>query len=81
MRNYIIGVLSGIAGAVLYASTPALAWYYWVLFIFSSILIAFSFDVITGSVQEHQPRAAWMGGLMFGGSGVILQDLVWGLGI
>ncbi len=80
MRNYILGVLSGIAGAVLYFSAPDLTWYYWALFFFSCILIAFSFDVIIGSLREHQSRAAWMGGLMFGGSGAILQGLVWGLG-
>mgnify|MGYP001163572796 CR=1 FL=1 len=81
MRNYVLGVLSGGAGAALYALAPALAWYYWILFVSSCLLIAFSFDVIIGSLQEHQKRAAWMGGLLFGGSGVVLQALVWGLGI
>ena len=81
MRNYILGVLSGTAGAALYSVAPALAWYYWVLFAGSCILIAFSFDVFSGSFKEHQPRAAWMGLLMFGGPGVVLQALVWGMGI
>ncbi|MBT4638528.1 MAG: hypothetical protein HOB38_11335 [Deltaproteobacteria bacterium] len=81
MRNYILGVLSGLAGAALYTLAPALAWYYWLMFVGGCFLIAFSFDVIFGSLQEHQQRAAWMGGLLFGGPGVVLQALVWGLGV
>ncbi len=81
MRNYILGLLSGIAGTMLYISAPALVWYYWVMFAGSCLLIAFCFDVFFGSLKEHQPRAAWMGVLMFGGPGVVLQGLVWGLGV
>jgi len=81
MRNFILGVLSGIAGAALYALAPSLTWYYWVMFVGGSLLIVFSFDVFFGSFKEHQSRAAWMGLLMFGGPGVALQALVWGMGI
>jgi len=81
MRNYILGILSGVAGTALYTLAPALAWYYWVMFVGSCLLIAFSFDVFFGSLQEHQTRAAWMGVLLFGGPGVVLQALVWGMGV
>ncbi|MCP4750733.1 MAG: hypothetical protein GY866_07565 [Proteobacteria bacterium] len=81
MRNYILGVLSGLAGSALYFYAPQLAWYFWALFVVSCLLIAFSFDVFFGSRAEHQPRAAWMGLTMFGGSGAVLQALVWGLGL
>ena len=80
MRNYILGVLSGLAGALLYSTAPQLAWYFWALFIVSVALIVFSFDVFFGSRAEHQLRAAWMGLIMFGGSGAVLQTWVWTLG-
>jgi hypothetical protein len=80
MRNYLLGVISGVAGAALFVFTADLAWYWWLIFIVSCLLIAFSFDVFFGSLQEHQLRAAWLGILLFGGSGVVLQGLVWGLG-
>ena len=81
MRNYILGVLSGVGGMALYHHSAALAWYHWIMFIGSCLLITFSFDVFFGSIKEHQSRAAWMGLLLFGGSGLVLQGLVWGLGI
>jgi len=80
MRNYILGVFSGVAGAVLYMIAPALAWYYWGAFVVGCLLIAFSFDVFFGSLQEHQTRAAWLGLTIFGGAGVAIQAVVWGLG-
>ena len=81
MRNYILGILSGVVGTALFTLAPDLAWYYWVMFVGSCLLIAFSFDVFFGSLQEHQTRAAWMGVLLFGCPGVVLQALVWGMGI
>ena len=80
MRNYILGVLTGLTGAVLYSTAPQLAWYFWALFVVSIALIVFSFDVFFGSRAEHQLRAAWMGLFVFGGSGAVLQALVWTLG-
>ena len=80
MGNYVLGVLTGLAAAVLYATAPQLAWYFWVLFVVSIGLIVFSFDVFFGSREEHQLRAAWMGLIIFGGSGAVLQALVWTLG-
>ena len=81
MRNYILGVLSGVAGAALYVIAPALAWYYWGAFVVGCLLIAFSLDVFFGSLQEHQTRAAWLGLTIFGGTGVAIQAVVWALGI
>lgn len=80
MRNYILGVLSGLAGAILYSTAPQTSWYIWGLFSASCLLIAFSFDVFFGSLKEHQSRAAWLGLLIFGGSGAALQAIVWVLG-
>jgi len=80
MRNYILGILSGLAGALLYIKIPGLAWYLWGLFVVSTLLIVFSFDVFFGSREEHQPRAAWMGLLIFGGTGIVLQAWVWAMG-
>lgn len=77
MRNYILGVLSGLGGALLYSISPGLAWYFWVLFVAGCLLITFSFDVFFGSLEEHEPRAAWLGLLIFGGSGAVLQTAVW----
>ena len=81
MRNYILGVLTGVAGAVLYTMAPDLTWYFWGIFVISCALITFSFDVFFGSLQEHQSRAAWMGLGIFGGAGVACQVLVWSLGV
>ena len=81
MRNYILGVLSGVAGSALTIVAPSLGWIYWAMFIGSCLLITFCFDVFFGSLEEHQTRAAWMGVLLFGTPGVVLQALVWGLGV
>ncbi len=80
MRNYFLGVLSGLAGAFLYSTAPQTAWYFWVLFVTGCLLIAFSFDVFFGSLKEHQSRAAWLGLIIFGGFGAVLQATVWVLG-
>lgn len=77
MRNYFLGVLSGLTGAFLHAISPQLAWYFWVLFVAGCLLIAFSLDVFFGSLKEYEPRAAWLGLLIFGGSGAVLQAAVW----
>ena len=77
MRNYLLGVLSGLAGALLYIMAPQTAWYFWMLLVAGCLLITFSFDVFFGSLKEHQPRAAWLGLLIFGGSGAVLQAVVW----
>jgi hypothetical protein len=76
MRNYIIGILTGILGAAMYFAEPGPAWYLWILFIAGSALVAFSLDVFFGSLEEHQPRAAWMGLTLFGGPGVVLLFIV-----
>jgi hypothetical protein len=80
MRNYVLGVLSGLAAAALHASAPQLQWYFWVLFAVSAVLILLGVDVYYGSRVEHQERAAWLGLALFGGSGALLQAIVWTLG-
>ncbi len=81
MRNYIIGLLTGITAGALYFSEPAYSWFVWILFIPGIVLVSFSLDVFFGSFEEHQPRAAWMGLAMFGGPGAVLLALVWMIGL
>ena len=76
MRNYILGMLTGILGAALYVVEPAPAWYLWILFLAGSALVAFSLDVFFGSLEEHQSRAAWLGLTLFGGPGGALLFIV-----
>ena len=76
MKNYALGVLTGIFGAAMYFAEPGPAWYLWILFLAGSALVAFSLDVFVGSLEEHQHRAAWMGLSMFGGPGVVLLLIV-----
>ena len=80
MRNYIIGLLTGIFVGALFYATPAPAWYLWIFFLSGSGLAWFGLDVFLGSFEENQPRAAWMGLAMFGGPGFFLLFIVWSLG-
>ena len=77
MRNYLLGFVSGLGAAALFVIAPNMTWYIWLLFIISSVLIAFSVDVFFGSRVEHQVRAGWMGLILFGGMGVVFQAVVW----
>ncbi len=79
MKNYLLGVLSGLAGATLYAVAPDLSWYFWLLFAASLGLIVLSVDIYFGSRAENQVRAGWVGLALFGGTGAVLQALVWSL--
>ena len=47
MRNYTLGLLTGILGAALYFAEPAPAWYLWILFLAGSALVAFSIGCIS----------------------------------
>ncbi|MCP4006290.1 MAG: hypothetical protein GY725_19080 [bacterium] len=76
MRNYALGILTGIFGTTMYFAEPGPAWYLWILFVAGAALVAFSLDVFVGSLEENQPRAAWMGLSMFGGPGVVLLLIV-----
>ncbi len=76
MRNYIIGILTGIAAGCMYFADPAPPFYLWLFFIVGSGLVAFGFDVLWGSIEEHQLRAAWMGFTLFGGLGAFLLFIV-----
>jgi zinc transporter ZupT len=79
MINFILGIISGVLGAVIFFKAPSPAWYVWVLFVLGAALFAFSFDVLIGSIKEHQKRAARLGfvffalpGLVFLGASLIL---------
>ncbi len=80
MRNYLIGLFTGIAAGALYFSGPAYSWFVWILFIPGIAMTSFGLDVLFGSFEENQPRAAWMGGALFGGPGVVLLALAWMIG-
>lgn len=77
MRNFLLGLLSGIAGTLLYVKTPGSSWTVWALFLCSIGLIALGADVFWGSKEENQPKAARMGVLFFALPGLFLQALVW----
>ena len=53
MRNYLLGILSGVAGTALYTVAPALAWYYLVMFVGSCLLVAFSFDELIAILKPY----------------------------
>ena len=76
VRNYVVGILTGILGAAMFFAEPGPAWYLWIFFIAGALSVAFSLDVFFGSLQEHQPRAAWMGLTLFGGPGLVLLLIV-----
>ena len=74
---YILGVLTGAVAYALYLisrRTP-LNWLLWSGLIAGSALILFSIAWAVGSVLEGVPRAASMGILLFGLSGVIILTL------
>jgi hypothetical protein len=74
---YILGVLTGAAAYSLYLISMkiTLNWLLWSGLIAGSSLILFSIAWAVGSVLEGVPRAASMGILLFGLSGVIILTL------
>ena len=74
---YILGVLTGAVAYALYliSKKTALNWLSWSGLIAGSALILFSIAWAVGSVLEGVPRAASMGILLFGLSGVIILTL------
>ncbi len=80
MRNYIIGLLTGIAAGLMCGATPPPAWYLSLFFVAGSGLVAFGLDVFFGSREEHQSRAAWMGLTLFGVPGFVFLSIVWRFG-
>jgi hypothetical protein len=74
---YILGVLTGAVAYSLYliSKNNALNWPLWSGLIAGSALILFSIAWAVGSVLEGVPRAASMGILLFGLSGVIILTL------
>ena len=74
---YILGVLTGAVAYSLYliAKNTTLNWLLWSGLMAGSFLILFSIAWAVGSVLEGVPRAASMGILLFGLSGVIILTL------
>ncbi len=80
MVNLILGLLTGIAGACLFFKGSTQAWYVWVLFVLGAASIIFSFDVLIGSIKEHEKRSAVLGFLMFAIPPAVLMGAFLGLG-
>ena len=74
---YILGVLTGAVAYSLYliSKNITLNWLLWSGLFAGSALILFSIAWAVGSVLEGVPRAASMGILLFGLSGVIILTL------
>ena len=74
---YILGALTGAVAYSLYliSKKTALNWLSWSGLLIGSSLILFSIAWAVGSVLEGVPRAASMGLLLFGLSGVIILTL------
>jgi hypothetical protein len=74
---YILGVLTGVVAYSLYliSKKSTLNWLLWSGLIAGSSFILFSIAWAVGSVLEGVPRAASMGILLFGLSGVIILTL------
>jgi hypothetical protein len=81
MLNLVLGFLAGVAAAILFFKGQAQIWYVWVLFFLGAGSIVFSFDVLKGSIKEHENRAAILGPLMFGIPGILLvgASFFWGM--
>jgi hypothetical protein len=75
---YLLGVLTGGVAYVLYLISRkiTLNWLSWSGLIAGSSLVLFSIAWAVGSVLEGVPRAASMGILLFGLSGVVILTLV-----
>ena len=74
---YIMGALTGAVAYTLYliSRKVALNWLSWSGLMIGSSLILFSIAWAVGSVLEGVPRAASMGLLLFGLSGVVVLTL------
>jgi uncharacterized membrane protein YccC len=72
MVNFILGIIIGILSAVIFFKAPSPAWYVWVLFVLGAASFAFSFDVLIGSIKEHQQKAAGLGFVFFAVPGLVL---------
>ena len=74
---YILGVLTGAVAYALYliSKKTTLNWLSWSGLVAGNALILFSIAWAVGSVLEGVPRAASMGILLFGLSGMIILTL------
>jgi len=77
MVNLIVGCMTGISGTLLFLNAQNHSWVTWILFISGAGALIFSFDVLSGSLKEHEKRAALLGFLMFGIPGAVLIGTSW----
>lgn len=68
MINLTLGIVFGIVTTRMFyrhkqngRKTP---WQTYLLYALATVSIVFFFDVVIGSIQEHEIKAAWMGGGM-----------------
>jgi len=74
---YILGILSALLGYLMYEYSlkHPLDWISWTGLILGVVLVLFSIAWGVGAVLEGVPRAASMGLLLFGFSGIIILTL------
>ena len=74
---YVLGVLTGATAYAIYlvSKRSRLSWLEWSGLVTGSALILFSIPWAVGCVLEGVPRAASMGLLLFGLSGVVILTL------
>jgi len=64
MLYLLLGLIFGAGALWLYQqsqTTKVVAWYAWVLFVIGAASIAFGFEILSGSMIEHEFQAGWMG--------------------
>lgn len=84
MVNLCLGLLLGGAGLHLYHLTRTdieITWFGWVLFALGAGSIVMGFDVLTGSIIEHEMQAGWMGLGFFTVTGAVLWVSGWRYGV
>ena len=79
MVNLMLGIVIGAAGSWLLFQPHPIPWYSWVLLAMGAAAVVFAFDVLIGSLKEHEQRAACMGLGMFGGLGSVFILIGWSL--
>lgn len=80
MVNLILGLIAGIIGSVFFFKGETQSWYIWTLLVLGLLSLIFSMDVFLGSLKEHENRAAMLGLLMFGLSGIVMLGVSFFLG-
>lgn len=79
MLLFLLGMVFGVGLTVLYYEKLEVnfPWYSWVLFALGMLSLMFSFDVLFGSIAEHEIKAAWLGFGIFALVGFVMLILGW----